>query len=157
LSAAKGDGAARADESLGSTSSFRTASLQGIEPSQRAAHARAAEPHAEHDGKRTLLRQIAVDESLQFHLDAVDVGENAAPQPAVAPVVALVGRSPLVRGVVRTLSAVLLLLAFTLCLNAPAARPIPSAPRRSGEPWRIRHLQRWLRTRYLSRGLAGRG
>jgi hypothetical protein len=96
------------------------------------------------------LQQVAVDESLQFHLEDTDADESAAPPPAVAPVISLVNRSPLVCALVRVFAGGLLLLAFTFCTDAPHKRTPAARPRRAA--FRLRNPLTWLYMRYRSAG-----
>jgi hypothetical protein len=101
-------------------------------------------------------RQIAVEESLQFQLEdaAAAGGPAAVPPHRVSSVIGWIGRSRIARGAMRVLSAVLLLLAFPLCLDAPP-EPTPAVrPRRTAR--QLRHPLSWLGMRYRAAEIGGR-
>jgi hypothetical protein len=101
-------------------------------------------------------QQMAVDESLQFQLEDVAAADGPAvvPPPRMSPVIEWFGRSQLARGSVRCLAAVLLLLAFTLCLDSPPEQTPARTARR--EVRRARYPLAWLGMRYRSTGSGSR-
>jgi hypothetical protein len=97
-------------------------------------------------------QQMAVEASLQFQLEAA-AAEPTAPLTVVSPPIAWLSRSSMARGMLRICSAVLLLLAFTLCLDLPGERLAPVVPCRPLR--RTRNPLAWLGMRYRSADSGG--